>query len=167
MRILARLLVAFCAFAALFLWLPAVSPYWGQASAATGSSRLPRLVIPKIGVNARVVEGVTLADLRKGPGHFPGTAGPGQIGNYAIAGHRNINGSRFMFLPRLSIGDQILVYVGQKVYRYRVFEMRTVLPEEMWVTEPIPGKPATIMLLTCIPVPNPTHRFIVFGELER
>jgi sortase A len=126
------------------------------------SSR-PRLVIPKIKVDARVVEGVTWNDLAKGPGHVPSSDGPGK-GNYAIAGHRNVSGAWFRYLPRLKIGDQILVYANGSVYKYRVYETRWVLPNEMWVLDPVPGK-TVITLITCIPVPKPTHRFVVFGEL--
>lgn len=125
----------------------------------------PVLEIPKLKMKARVVEGVTWEILGHGPGHFPGTAGPGEIGNYAIAGHRNVAGNWFMDLPRLQPGDEVLVHSGSKVYRYRICEVLVVLPNEMWIIDPIPGR-AIITLVTCIPVPKPSYRFVAVGELE-
>src|SRR5687768_12040971 len=58
----------------------AVAPPEGEAIAIVR--------IPKIGVEKAVVEGVGVPDLKKGPGHYPGTPLPGQAGNAAIAGHR-------------------------------------------------------------------------------
>ena len=57
--------------------------------------------IPEIGVSQVVVEGVDVADLRKGPGHYPGTPLPGQEGNAAIAGHRTTYGAPFADLDQL------------------------------------------------------------------
>ena len=45
-----------------------------------------RIVIPAIGVDKIVVEGVSLPDLKKGPGHYPETPLPGQEGNAASPG---------------------------------------------------------------------------------
>src|SRR4029077_5454437 len=49
--------------------------------------------IPKIGVDKFVVQGVTVPDLKKGPGHYPDTPMPGHVGNAAIAGHRTPYGA--------------------------------------------------------------------------
>src|SRR5439155_10493637 len=51
--------------------------------------------IPRTGVSQYVVEGVGVGDLRKGPGHYPGTSLPGEEGNAAIAGHRTTYGAPF------------------------------------------------------------------------
>src|SRR6202043_1570314 len=63
--------------------------------------------IPAIGVNQYVVEGTTESDLSKGPGHYIGTAMPGQAGNVAIAGHRTTNGAPFNRLDELKLGGPI------------------------------------------------------------
>ena len=63
-----------------------------------------RIVIPAIGVDKIVVEGVSLADLKKGPGHYPETPLPGQEGNAAIAGHRTTYGAPFHRLDELQAG---------------------------------------------------------------
>ena len=54
-----------------------------------------------------MVEGVSLADLKKGPGHYPETPLPGQEGNAAIAGHRTTYGAPFHRLDELKPGDEI------------------------------------------------------------
>ena len=54
-----------------------------------------RIEIPSIGLDAKVVAGVTPEDLKKGPGHYPDTPMPGQLGNAAIAGHRTTYGQPF------------------------------------------------------------------------
>ena len=63
---------------------------------------LARIEIPKIGVDKIVVAGVALSDLRKGPGHYPNSALPGQIGNAAIAGHRTTYGAPFFRVDELA-----------------------------------------------------------------
>jgi sortase A len=60
--------------------------------------------IPKIGVDKVFVEGTGREDLKKGPGHYPGTP-PGEIGNAAIAGHRTTYGQLFYDLDKLAPGD--------------------------------------------------------------
>ena len=74
--------------------------------------------IPKIGVDQAVVEGVSLASLRKGPGHYPSTPLPGEAGNAAIAGHRTTYGAPFNRLDELVAGDEIQVTTVRGSYTY-------------------------------------------------
>ncbi len=76
--------------------------------------------IPKIGVQQVFVQGVSKADLKKGPGHYPGTPLPGQPGNSAIAGHRTTYGAPFNRIDELQPGDPIYVYTSQGKFRYEV-----------------------------------------------
>ena len=79
-------------------------------------------MIPAIGVDKIVVEGVSLADLKKGPGHYPETPLPGQEGNAAIAGHRTTYGAPFNRLDELEPGDEITVTTVQGEFTYEVTE---------------------------------------------
>lgn len=79
-----------------------------------------RLRIPTIGVDEIVVHGVGVADLRNGPGHYPGSPMPGQPGNAAIAGHRTTYGQPFHDLDQLEPGDEIVVDTVQGSFTYRV-----------------------------------------------
>ncbi len=76
--------------------------------------------IPRIGLSRHVVEGVSVADLKKGPGHYPETPLPGQEGNAAIAGHRTTYGAPFNRIDELSPGDEVFVQTVQGRFRYIV-----------------------------------------------
>ena len=54
-----------------------------------------RLQIPRIGIDTVMLSGITLTTLDLGPGHWPGTAVPGQIGNVVVAGHRTSHNKVF------------------------------------------------------------------------
>jgi sortase A len=75
--------------------------------------------IPEIGAEHAVVEGVSLADLRKGPGHYPETPLPGEAGNAAIAGHRTTYGAPFKRLDELAPGDKIEVITARGAFTDR------------------------------------------------
>src|SRR5207245_8853178 len=65
--------------------------------------------IDKIGVDKVVVEGTSVPDLRKGPGHYTGSPLPGQLGNAAIAGHRTTYGAPFGALDQLAPTEPVSV----------------------------------------------------------
>jgi sortase A len=86
--------------------------------------------IPAIGVERVVVEGVSKADLKKGPGHYPGTPLPGQAGNSGIAGHRTTYGAPFNRIDELVPGDQVVVTTPQGRFAYEVIE--GPVPGQAW-----------------------------------
>ncbi|MEU2915108.1 class E sortase [Streptomyces massasporeus] len=123
-----------------------------------------------------IVEGVSQAALAKGPGHFPGTALPGEPGNFAVAGHRTGWGQPFNKLPELRKGDTIDIEWKRTTYTYRVTHSKVVEPSDVDVVLPVPGKPgarpdkARITLITCTDRGwdgRYVHRFVVWGELDR
>jgi sortase A len=126
---------------------------------------LAHLVIPKIGVDTYVVEGVDDGDLRKGPGHYPGTPLPGQAGNSAIAGHRTTYGAPFGELDGLEVGDVMTITTVQGTFDYRVYEKLVVTPDASEVLDPVPARPAVLTLTTCHPKYSAEERLIVKGEL--
>lgn len=144
---------------------PARDPVPGEAYA--------RLRIPRLGEGWAwvVVEGVDLADLRNGPGHYPTSADPGEIGNLAIAGHRATFGEPFAALDLLEPGDEILVEFRGREYRYEVTESFITRPTDVDVVAPVPGQPgaepteALITLTTCHPRWGSSERLIVHGAL--
>ena len=77
-----------------------------------------RLEIPRMGRDDIVVAGVGREELKKGPGHYPQTPMPGQLGNAAIAGHRTTYGGPFLEIDELEPGDEIIVTTpyGRFVY---------------------------------------------------
>jgi sortase A len=120
--------------------------------------------IPKIGVDAVVVEGVEVEDLKKGPGHYPDTAMPGQLGNMVISGHRTTYGAPFYRLDELQEGDEIVVFGPNGSFSYLVTESKIVAPTEIGVIAP--SSDARLTLTTCHPRFSAAKRLIVVAELQ-
>jgi len=118
------------------------------------------------------VEGVSTADLEMGPGHYPGTALPGQVGNSVISGHRTTYGHPFWDADSLQMGDPIDIQVRDRVYRYLVTGSRTVDPGDLAVTYPVPDNPGVkpskrlLTLTTCTPRFSAAQRLIITAELN-
>jgi LPXTG-site transpeptidase (sortase) family protein len=80
---------------------------------------LGTIALPTIGIEAHLQEGIALASLDRGPGHWPGTALPGQLGNLVVAGHRVTYTHPFRDLDRLRPGDPVVFVIGSHVWTYR------------------------------------------------
>ena len=117
------------------------------------------LRIPKIHLDAAVLEGTDRKTLLLAPGHLKKTALPGESGNSVIAGHRD---TFFRHVYELNPGDEILVQRGGREYRYVVSSKSVVEPHDTWVAAPTSD--ARLTLVTCYPIyyigPAP-KRFIV------
>ncbi|WP_157248438.1 class E sortase [Nonomuraea typhae] len=133
------------------------------------------LRIPKLGRDYRyaVVEGVDDEHLKKGPGHYPGTAMPGQVGNFVLSGHRTTYAAPFNRIDELHRDDEIVVEAREARYTYRVTSQDIVEPNEIQVVAPVPGKPditpirSFITLSTCHPEYSAAQRLIVYGVLKK
>lgn len=148
--------------------VPAVTP--GRAPAAPAAPAPPapgelvaRISIPEAGVDTAAFEGIDRKTLKRGAGHFPGTALPGQRGNSSFAAHRD---SFFRGLREVEIGDRVEVETGADGYVYRVSDLRVVEPSQVDVIAARGGSELT--LVTCHPFdyvgPAP-RRFVVHAEL--
>jgi sortase A len=130
------------------------------------------ITIDKIGVDKVVVEGTTVPDLRKGPGHYAGSPMPGQQGNAAIAGHRTTYGAPFGDLDQLARGDTISMRTLTGTWEYVLTEdPRSVKPSQTEVldptNDPATGQPlATLTLTTCEPKYSASERLIVKAQLS-
>jgi sortase A len=80
------------------------------------------LYIPRFGKDyaQTIVQGTDDASLELGPGHYVDSGLPGQIGNFAIAGHRVGKGEPFLNLDQLRPGDSVVVQTAKNWYVYRV-----------------------------------------------
>ncbi len=141
------------------LWRPE-----GQAMA--------QLVIPKMGLTATVVSGVSSESLRRGPGHFPDTPMPGMPGNSAIAGHRTTWGAPFGSIEKLEPGDEIKIQTIQGSFTYVVLEQNggrgnfIVSPNEFDVLDQnFNSSPNRLTLVSCHPKLTARNRIIVVAEL--
>jgi sortase A len=128
---------------------------------------LARIKIDKIGVNAIVVEGVTLERLAYGPGHYPQTKLFGEKGTTGVAGHRTGWGAPFFNLDRLARGDLVVVETTAATYTYRVMDMIVVSPSHSEVLDGNPKSKAQqqLVLTTCTPKFTARNRLIVFTDL--
>jgi sortase A len=129
--------------------------------------------IPRFGTDyARpLVEGTGRPALALGLGHYAGTAGPGQVGNFAIAGHRTTYGRPFHDVDRLRDGDRVVVETLATVHVYEVTSREVVRPTDVEVLAPVPDDPsatataATLTMTSCHPKYSATERFVVHGRL--
>lgn len=124
---------------------------------------LGRIRIPKIGVSAVFVEGTATADLRNGPGHYPGTPLPGERGTVGIAGHRTTYGAWFRRINQLDPGDRIELAMGYGRFTYRVERTRIVPPTALWVTHRVSYD--RLILSACHPLYSAAQRIVVFARL--
>lgn len=142
---------------------------WERQAATTGPTRVPaergltRLVIPKIHLDAIVMEGAARRQLAVGPGHIVQTAQPGETGNAVITGHRD---TFFRHIFELEKGDEITVQRNGRAFRYLVTGKSVVNPEDVSVLDPTHD--ARLTLITCYPIyyigPAP-KRLVIFSRL--
>lgn len=131
--------------------------------------------IPALGQDyaVPVLEGTTRDILREGIGHYRGTAMPGQVGNFAIAGHRMTYGGPFREIEKVLPGDRVIVETATAYYVYKVGPHTLVPPSHIQAIEPMPEKPGVkpdkpyITLTACHPKYAAKQRWIVHGELEK
>jgi sortase A len=132
---------------------------------------IARLYIPKLGKHWVVVEGVRQADIKYAPGHYPSSAKPGQIGNFAVAGHRSP--AIFWDLDKLGTGDVVVVETRTMFYIYKVSKTEIVAPTAVSVVAPVPGSPgkkptvAMLTMTTCNPKWDNYQRLVVHATLDR
>jgi sortase A len=134
------------------------------------------LRIPRFGADHAkpVLEGTDRDTLIKGMGHYSGTAFPGQVGNFALAGHRITHGEPFARLLELKVGDKIIITTKTTVFTYEIDKppsQLTVKDVDTWVLDPVPGKAnvkptqALITLTTCQDLFHSPDRSVGFGHL--
>ena len=144
-----------------------------------------RLIIPKLGKSVPLVEMTTdniegenwtdlekqiQQGLQKGVVHYPGTARPGQNGNFFITGHSSYYPwdpgqfkDVFALLGKLDPGDRFYVYYDQMRYEYAIYDKFEVQPDNVEVLkQPNDKKMATLM--TCTPVGTALRRLIIQAE---
>jgi sortase A len=115
--------------------------------------------VPRVGLDAIVVQGDSPANLRRAVGHISKSALPGELGNVVLAGHRD---TFFRPLHDIRLGDTIEFSTSEHSFEYRVDSIEVVAPDDIQVLEPSTGRDLTFV--TCFPFhfvgPAP-RRFIV------
>jgi sortase A len=115
--------------------------------------------IPKIGLSLPLFRGVNLATLDQGPGLWPGTAAPGQLGNTVVAAHRVSHGGPFRKIDKLAPGDEVRFTVDGVTTIYVMVSDEVVVPEGIHIIEQTPAYTAT--LFACHPPGSTKFRYVV------
>lgn len=134
-----------------------------DAHASEPVIELGTLAIPKIGVEMTMYEGIRLTTLDFGPGHWPGSAMPGQVGNVVVAGHRTSKHKVFRNVDQLVAGDEIVFTDDTGVHVYVVERVEIIEPTELWIVDPTDTPRAT--LFACHPPGSTAQRIAVFADL--
>ena len=119
-----------------------------------------------------VLEGTGTAVLQQGVGHYAGAAQPGQVGNFAVAGHRTTYGAPFGPIADLVAGDPVVVETASEFHVYRVTDSQVVLPGDVEVIAPVPDRPgeaptqAFLTMTSCHPMFSARERYVVHALLE-
>lgn len=130
---------------------------------------IARMYIPRLDKQWVVVEGVKPRDIRFAPGHYPRSAMPGKVGNFAVAGHRSP--AIFWDLDKMRRGDPIVVETRGQYFVYLVTAVKIVKPNQVEVVAPVPGQPGKtptermLTLTTCNPKWDNYERLIVHAKL--
>jgi sortase A len=126
-----------------------------------------RIEMPTIHVDNIMVEGVTAGALAKGPGHFPESPLPGQLGNAAVAGHRTTHGAPFSDVDQLHPGDPVVFTTPAGRWVYRVTGTEIVASSDYGKVVPTqdPAK-ATLTLVSCHPKGTASKRIIIHADLD-
>ena len=122
-----------------------------------------RLRIGRIGLNMMVVQGTDDSTLKRGPGHYVGSALPGQGRLIYIAGHRTTYLAPFAAINDIRIGDYVSFQVPYGDFTYRVTRHYIVPATALSVLRDHGSE--ILRLQACHPRFFATHRYIVDAKL--
>lgn len=126
---------------------------------------MARIVIPRVGLDAIVLEGVDDDVLNAGPGHLPGSAYPGEPGNAVISAHRD---RHFNHLDALDVGDTIVTESGTHVTTWQIVAKRVIERDDPALFR---THDATLTLTTCWPIryvgPAPERLILTAKPIRR
>lgn len=124
---------------------------------------LGTISIPKIDVEMTMFEGIRLSTLERGPGHWPGSAMPGQVGNVVVGGHRVSSHAVFRNVDQLVAGDEIVFEDETGRHVYLVRDVQIIDPYDVWIVDPTETPTAT--LFACHPPGSTAQRIAIFADL--
>jgi LPXTG-site transpeptidase (sortase) family protein len=118
----------------------------GHREALVAGAPMARIVIPRVALDAIVLEGVDDDELNAGPGHLPGSAYPGEPGNAVISAHRD---RHFNHLDALDVGDTVVTESGTRTTTWRIVAKRVIGKNDPALFR---TNDATLTLTTCWPI---------------
>jgi sortase A len=135
-----------------------------ERTTAQAGDPLGRIWIPKTGMKFVFLEGTGTETLKGGPGHYHGTALPGERGTVAIAGHRTTYLAPFRRLNHLKRGSPIVLTMPYGVFTYAVEKLKSVPPTQTTVLGP--ASYDRLVLTTCNPIGSDSERLVATARLE-
>ncbi|MDZ4090145.1 MAG: class E sortase [Arthrobacter sp.] len=151
---------------------PAATPV---GTAPAHGTAIGVIYIPRFGADYSrpIIEG-TSSDVidTLGLGRYAGTAMPGAVGNFVMAGHRQTHGAVLDNIHTLVPGDKIYVQTADGFYTYVFRNQEIVLPDRTDVILPVPTQPGAVpeqRLLTmtsCNPLFGSEERIIAYSVFE-
>jgi sortase A len=135
----------------------------GDVHKMVPATQIGTIEIPKINLVHPIFEGVDETVIHWGPGHWPGSAMPGKVGNAVFAGHRVTHTRPFYDIDLLNPGDDIIVHTADGTFTYRITGHQIVTPKDLWIVNPTPT--ATITIFACHPKHSAAQRYVVRGDL--
>ena len=136
-----------------------------ERTTAQAGDPLGRISIPKTGMKFVFLEGVGVETLKSGPGHYAGTAMPGERGTVALAGHRTTYLAPFRRLNHLKRGNPIVLSMPYGVFTYAVEKLKSVPPTQTTVLGP--ANYDRLVLTTCTPMGSDSKRLVVTARLKQ
>jgi sortase A len=122
-----------------------------------------RLRIGRIGLKMVVVQGTDHDSLKKGPGHYAGSALPGQGHLVYVAGHRTTYLAPFASIDDIRIGDYVRFTVPYGTFTYRVTRHYVVADNAVGVLKDTGSE--ILRLQACHPRFFATNRYLVDAKL--
>jgi sortase A len=120
-----------------------------------------RILIPRLRLDAVLVDGTSEGDLAKGPGFYRGDYLPGEGRLVYVAGHRTTYSAPFSQINRIRRGDTITLRMPYGTFRYRVTSHRIVRASDVAVLRS--GRRELLILQSCHPRFSATHRYLVYA----
>ena len=124
---------------------------------------LGTIEIPALSVAATLYEGIRLTTFDRGPGHWPGSAMPGEFGNVVVGGHRTNGSKPFRHLDALVPGDEVIFTTAAGRFVYTVSSTEITTADDLTVVHQNRGNSAT--LFACHPVGSTAERIVVHLRL--
>lgn len=122
------------------------SGYTSTSGMKYSDGSIGKLSIPSIGVNKKVYDGETIANMRLGAAHFEGTSG--WDGNVAMCGHNRGSYGYFGNIHTLKNGDTISYTTIFGTRTYKVYSVRKIAKTDTSVLDPSDAN--IITLITCV-----------------
>lgn len=138
-------------------------PRYESTLAVSDTGVMGYVEIPTAGIKLPMYHSVDEPVLQIAAGHIPSSSLPvgGETTHCVLSGHRGLPSARlFTDLDRVVEGDLIRLHVLDQTLTYEVYQILTVLPQELEALQIRTGEDL-LTLVTCTPYGVNSHRLLV------